>query len=51
MCLTVAVQVLLQKPLEALGSLHVAEYTAEVVIGGDVVLGVTHHIDDLTQNQ
>ena len=46
--LTFACQIVLKKVLKALGSLYVGPDITEVVIGDDVVLWISHHIDNLT---
>ena len=49
--LTNALQILLNKVLEALGGFQCGPGVAEVVIRHQVVLGVPHHIDDLQRRR
>ena len=49
--LTFACQIVLKKVLKALGSFYVGDDTTEVVIGNDVVLWISHHVDNLTSEQ
>ena len=49
--LTFACQIVLKELLKALGSLYVGHDTTEVVIGDNVVLWISHHVDNLTSEQ
>lgn len=51
MHLTVAAQISLEEFLKGLWRRQVGVDLAEVVVGGDVVLWIPHHVDHLTQKQ